>query len=193
MRTLTDHLAQYGAYHRDRRNVATHVVGIPLIVVGVNAMLARIGFDVAGHGLTVAALVDVAAAAFYLRLDRAFGLAMAVLLGIALAIGHWAAARSTPVWLAVGVGGFAVGWAFQFVGHAYEGRKPAFVDDLVGLAIGPLFVVAEIAFALGLRRDLARAVERSSGEPPASASTSASASASASTSASTSFVADARH
>jgi uncharacterized membrane protein YGL010W len=38
----------------------------------------------------------------------------------------------------------------QFIGHAFEGRKPAFVDDLVGLLIGPLFLVAETAFALGL-------------------------------------------
>ena len=37
MRTLTDHLTQYAAYHRDGRNVATHCIGIPLIVVGVNA------------------------------------------------------------------------------------------------------------------------------------------------------------
>jgi uncharacterized membrane protein YGL010W len=54
------------------------------------------------------------------------------------------------VWLAWGVGLFVVGWVIQFVGHAFEGRKPAFVDDLVGLLIGPLFLVAETAFALGL-------------------------------------------
>ena len=30
MKTLTDHLAQYAAYHRDRRNIATHFIGIPL-------------------------------------------------------------------------------------------------------------------------------------------------------------------
>ncbi|WP_116387011.1 Mpo1-like protein, partial [Cupriavidus oxalaticus] len=41
----------------------------------------------------------------------------------------------------------------QFIGHYYEGRKPAFVDDLAGLLIGPLFLVAETAFALGLARD----------------------------------------
>jgi len=44
-----------------------------------------------------------------------------------------------------------IGWIIQFVGHYYEGRKPAFVDDLTGLVIGPLFLVAETAFALGLR------------------------------------------
>ena len=32
-RQATDLMAQYAAYHRDRRNIATHFVGIPLIVI----------------------------------------------------------------------------------------------------------------------------------------------------------------
>ena len=43
MKTLTDHLAQYAAYHRDRRNIATHFIGIPLIVVAVAVLLSRPG------------------------------------------------------------------------------------------------------------------------------------------------------
>ena len=70
---------------------------------------------------------------------------------------------STGAWLWWGIGLCVVGWAIQFVGHVYEGRKPAFVDDLVGLVIGPLFVVAEAVFALGLRRDLHAAIEQRAG------------------------------
>lgn len=33
-------------------------------------------------------------------------------------------------------------------------KKPAFMDDLIGLAIGPLFVLAEIIFLLGFRKEL---------------------------------------
>ena len=44
-----------------------------------------------------------------------------------------------------------------------EGRKPAFVDDVIGLVIGPLFVVAELVFALGLRRDLHAAITERAG------------------------------
>jgi uncharacterized membrane protein YGL010W len=61
------------------------------------------------------------------------------------------------------VGGFFIGWVFQFIGHYFEGRKPAFVDDLVGLLIGPLFVVAEVLFLLGLRKDLESAIEARAG------------------------------
>lgn len=41
MRSLEDHLAAYAAYHRDARNIATHFIGIPLIVVSLLALLSR--------------------------------------------------------------------------------------------------------------------------------------------------------
>ena len=52
-----------------------------------------------------------------------------------------------------------VGWVIQFIGHKYEGRKPAFVDDLIGLLVGPMFLVAEAFFLLGLARPLQQAIE----------------------------------
>ena len=44
------------------------------------------------------------------------------------------AAGSLASWLGTGLGLFLVGWVIQFIGHAFEGRKPAFVDDLIGAA-----------------------------------------------------------
>ena len=49
------------------------------------------------------------------------------------------------------------------MGHFWEGRKPAFADDLMGLVIGPLFVVAEVVFALGGRRALHDAITARAG------------------------------
>jgi uncharacterized membrane protein YGL010W len=34
---------------------------------------------------------------------------------------------------------FTVGWGFQFAGHAFEGKKPSFVDDKRSLVIGLLW------------------------------------------------------
>ncbi len=53
-------------------------------------------------------------------------------------------------WLIWSVGIFVVGWIIQFIGHYYEKKKPAFMDDVIGLAIGPLFVLAEFVFLLRL-------------------------------------------
>jgi uncharacterized membrane protein YGL010W len=163
MKTLNQQLGQYAEYHRDRRNIATHFVGIPLIVVAVAVLLSRPGFEAFGLWLSPAALVSLASALYYFRLDLRFGLVMAVLLWLSLWAGAALAVQGTATWLGAGLGMFLVGWVIQFVGHYYEGRKPAFVDDLTGLIIGPLFVVAEMAFLLGLRKEVERAVEERAG------------------------------
>lgn len=163
MKTLVEHLAQYAAYHRDRRNIVSHFIGIPLIVLAVAVLLSRPGIEVLGFWLSPAWLSAVAAGGFYLRLDLRFGLLMAVLLGLCLWAGTNVAVASTALWLSSGVGLFVAGWIIQFVGHYYEGRKPAFVDDLMGLAIGPLFVAAEAAFLLGLRKEVEQAIVERAG------------------------------
>lgn len=54
----------------------------------------------------------------------------------------------------IAIATFIVGWAIQFIGHEYEKAKPAFVDDLNQLLIGPFFLMAEVYFKLGLEKDL---------------------------------------
>ncbi|MBB2889581.1 MULTISPECIES: DUF962 domain-containing protein [Pseudomonas] len=161
MKSLVDHLSQYAAYHRDPRNIASHFVGIPLIVVAVAVLLSRPQW--AGGWLSPAVLVSLASAWFYLRLELRLGVLMTVLLGLSVWLGHVLAQQSTFAWLSAGIGMFVVGWAIQFVGHHYEGRKPAFVDDVTGLIVGPLFVVVEAGFLLGLRSELKRAIEERAG------------------------------
>jgi uncharacterized membrane protein YGL010W len=163
MKNLTDHLSQYAAYHRDPRNIVTHFVGIPLIVIAVAVLLSRPGWLLGGIWLSPATLVAGASVIFYLRLDRQFGLLMGLLLGLCLWAGAILAQQATMVWLSAGVGLFVLGWIIQFVGHYYEGRKPAFIDDVSGLIIGPLFVVAELAFMAGMRKPLQHAIEERAG------------------------------
>jgi uncharacterized membrane protein YGL010W len=167
MKTLTDHLTQYAAYHQNSRNVATHFVGIPMIVLAVTILLSRPQWAAGALALSPALLVALASTWFYTRLDARFGITMAVLLAAALAASQWFAAQSTAVWLGWGVGLFVVGWAFQFVGHYYEGKKPAFVDDLIGLLVGPLFLVAEVAFHLNMRTEVRDEIRSRLGSTPA--------------------------
>jgi uncharacterized membrane protein YGL010W len=159
MRTLTQQLTQYAAYHRDPRNIATHFVGIPMIVLAVQVLLSRPVWDLGAVALTPALALSVVTAAYYLWLDRPLGALMTALLALGMWAAHGLAAQSTSLWLWSGIGLFVVGWVIQFIGHYWEGRKPAFVDDLVGLVIGPLFVATEAAFALGARRELQHAIE----------------------------------
>ncbi len=161
MTRLITTLAAYGDYHRDRRNVATHLIGVPMIVLAVTVLLARpkLYIPVLGVSLTPAMIAAALASVYYLQLEWRMGLTMTVLLAIFISLGKAVAAISTIAWLGGGTALFVVGWAFQFLGHHYEGRKPAFMDDLRGLLVGPLFVVAELAFMLGLRKELRKELE----------------------------------
>jgi len=164
MNKLVELLAQYASYHRDRRNILTHFVGIPMIVFAVTVLLARpVLGDVAGHHVTLAMLAATLLALYYLSLDLRLGTVMSALLALSVLAASSTAALSTAAWLGAGLGLFVVGWIIQFLGHYYEGRKPAFVDDLVGLLIGPLFVVAEAAFLLGWRKDIEAAITQKAG------------------------------
>ena len=119
--------------------------------------------EAAGLSLSAATLAVMAATLYYLRLDLRFGVVMGLLLAACLAFAQATASWSTTAWATLGVGLFVVGWVIQFVGHIFEGRKPAFVDDIMGLIIGPLFVVAELAFLLGLRREVEAVVASRAG------------------------------
>ncbi len=154
MRTFEQHVVSYARYHRNARNIATHFVGVPLIVFAVIVILSRPLISVGGWPLNLAMFAALAASLFYLRIHVGFGLGLSALLGACVWGGLQLAQMSTTAWLLGGVGLFAFGWVLQFIGHIFEGKKPAFVDDLMGLLQGPLFLLVEAAVMLGWRPDL---------------------------------------
>ncbi|MBC8056905.1 MAG: DUF962 domain-containing protein [Rhizobiales bacterium] len=164
MRAANDLLSGYAQYHRDQRNITSHFVGVPLIVFGIGVLLARPAFGLGGLALSPAWVVFAAATAWYLtRGNLALGLAVSACVGVLLLAAHQLAYGSTAAWLGWGLGTFVMGWVIQFVGHWYEGRKPAFVDDLAGLLVGPMFVTAEAMFMLGWNKPLLAEIERRAG------------------------------
>lgn len=164
MKSLTEHLSQYARYHRDQRNILTHYFGIPLIVIAIFGLLWWPLFTIAGISVTPSLILFLTAAWFYLQLDLRFGVVMLLFSGGCLAIAALLAKQSDVVWLGGSAALFVIGWVLQFVGHYYEGKKPAFVDDLIGLLIGPLFIMAELGFLLGLRKALQQDIEQIAGK-----------------------------
>ena len=135
-----------------------------MIMFAVVILLARLQWGVlAGVPISLALLAGVAAAIYYSLLDLCYGLFMSAVLLAMLALATPIAAQSTGLWLGWGLGMFGVGWVIQFIGHYYEGKKPAFFDDIMGLLIGPLFVAAELGFAMGLRKEVEARVQERSG------------------------------
>lgn len=166
----TSLLVRYAAQHRDPRNIATHLAGIPLIVFALGALLSHpallaLSTPWGAASLTPAVLVWLASTAWYLsRGLPGLGVAVSAANGALLC----ASALLLPddgsgAWLSWGLAAFALGWCCQWVGHYYEGPKPAPAINPSGLLTGPMFVVAEALFALGCLRRLKADIERQAG------------------------------
>ena len=93
-------LTQYATYHRDRRNIQTHLVGVPMIVFAIGVLLSHPVLPVAGLALTPAWLVFLLSAAWYLTRGE-FALQVAVVAVMALLIGSaQVLGQSSPSWVA---------------------------------------------------------------------------------------------
>ena len=150
-------LASYASVHRDWRNKATHFVGIPIIVFSLVLVLSLWRFELGGRLWTASLLITVLAVLGWMALDFAIGVVMAVIMAIA-----WFAAEALAgalgsaqaVWTAFAAL-FVGGWVLQFLGHHYEGKRPALADNIFQAFIGPMFLVAETMVVMGQRTDLA--------------------------------------
>ena len=160
MKTLEDQMSTYAAYHQDARNKATHFVGVPAIVFSLLIPLGWLRADIGGGTLSAALVVTSILFLYYLVLDIPLGLAM----GAVFALMLWAAEPLSQLPLVASIAWFLTlfvgGWALQLWGHVYEGRKPALVDNLFQVFVAPIFLAAEVFFALGYKPRLHEAVQR---------------------------------
>jgi uncharacterized membrane protein YGL010W len=139
MRDLNALFADYSECHRTAGNKLFHRLGIPLIVLSLLGMLARVTlFRADGFNVDLGIVLLVASAIFYVALDWKLGAAMT-----AVTVAFYLAGRALPMWLNVAL--FVLGWIFQFIGHAvYEKNSPAFARNLVHLLVGPLWILKGI-------------------------------------------------
>jgi len=154
MRTLEQQMAIYAAYHRNRWNRATHFIGVPAIIF---AILIPMCWVPIGDGITLAHVFLAAVLSYYFLLDVPLAIATAVItcaLYYAARIAASTGYTSGWIWAAAF---FIGGWMFQLVGHVFEGRKPALADNLFQIFVAPIFLVAELFIALGLKRDARKA------------------------------------
>jgi uncharacterized membrane protein YGL010W len=158
MKNIEEQMSFYAAYHQDARNKATHFIGVPAIMLSLFIPLAWIRLDVGGLTLTAAMLFAAVVLIYYFVLDVPLALAMLVVTAALVWVGHQLAGLGTAqgwIWFAVL---FVGGWILQLVGHVFEGRKPALADNLFQIFVAPLFLAAEVFFALGYKPRLHESV-----------------------------------
>jgi uncharacterized membrane protein YGL010W len=129
-------LADYAAHHQTAGNKAFHRFGVPMIMLGLIGMLARVTlFRAGGMRFDAALLLIVLAELYYLSVEWRLGLGMLVVSAGFYLLGAW-----MPLWLNVTL--FVVGWILQFIGHSvYEKRQPAFFRNVLHLLVGPLWIL----------------------------------------------------
>ncbi|MCX7962406.1 MAG: DUF962 domain-containing protein [Burkholderiales bacterium] len=159
MKTLAEQMGFYAAYHQDRRNKATHFVGVPTIVASLMIPLGWLRWELAGVSVSGAVAVAAILVAYYLVLDVPLGLAMCAVFALLLVATEPLAQAPLATGLAWFLALFVGGWILQLVGHAFEGRRPALVDNLFQIFVAPIFLVAEAFFTLGYKPHLQREVE----------------------------------
>lgn len=147
MKSLPELLAFYGGYHRDRRNKIAHFIGVPLITFSILIPMGWLRFTVVGVEVSLAVVFVLAVLTYYFFLDAALA---AVLLFVAYRVANLPSGISAAVFTVT----FLIGWCVQLVGHVFEGRKPALLDDFLQVIVAPIFLTAELFFAFGAKRSL---------------------------------------
>lgn len=143
-RKYAAYIDDYTAYHRNPYNKATHFLGIPMIVFAIIGLLQPLHLvDVMGLRLDVALVIIAPVLVFYLTLARVTGIAMALVFAL-MYWGGWYVSN-TVLWVL-----FVAGWIFQFIGHKWEGKSPAFFTNVVHLLVGPMWILNDILLKLRL-------------------------------------------
>ncbi len=135
--TKTELFTEYASYHSDRRNRNCHVIGIPLIVLGILGLMSMVRLGPVNLGIVAAAATLIYYAAIDVR-----GAVISLVVFVVL---YLVAVRLT--W-ELNLGAFILGWVFQLIGHRFEGTKPKFLENLIYLLIGPLYIFEEVLGAI---------------------------------------------
>lgn len=153
MTRASAYLSAYAADHQNPVNRRLHTICVPIIVVSLLGLLWSVPVPVAAATLPTyvnwAGVTVVAALLWYLLLAPRLALGMAVGAALALAAVAVLDRLESPLWM-TSAALFLAAWAGQFVGHAFEGRRPSFLRDLRFLLIGPLWVMSGLYARLGI-------------------------------------------
>ena len=160
MQTLEQQMSFYAAYHQDTRNKASHFVGVPMIIFGLFIALGWARVEVGGVTLTAAMLLAAVVLLWYFLLDVPLALAMLALNAALLVLADGVSQQPIGAGLLWFLAFFGGGWVIQLIGHVWEGRKPALVDNFFQIFVAPIFLAAEVFFALGYKPALHAAVQK---------------------------------
>lgn len=160
MRTIEERMAGYAAYHQNPKNKLTHFFGVPMVYYSPLIPIGWVRFELFGWDASLAWIVFAIVMIWYFTLDITLASIMTVIslpiVALCDNLSKLPLTESLTIFLVVKI----VGWIIQLLGHYFEGRRPALVDNLVQALMAPLFLIAEIMFFLGIRKDFEEIVKK---------------------------------
>ena len=157
---LMEMLTGYAAAHQHPFNIAVHLIGIPIIMLGVFIPLSWLSFDVMGLSVNGAYIAAIILFLFYMTLDVTFALVFLVG-GMAIAkLATLLGLHPTKLSGTIAAAAFFGGYILQFVGHAVEKSMPVILKHPIQANLAaPFFTIVEVFGLLGLRKELFAAVQ----------------------------------
>ena len=160
MKTLEEQMSFYLRYHRHPKNKLAHFFGVPLIMFSLFVLLGLVRLQLGDVSVTAASVLAITVLVYYFRLDAVLAVAMTLFTAVLLIAANRVCTLGPATALTVFALAFVGGWILQLVGHVFEGRRPALVDNVFQALIAPIFLMAEVLFAFGYKRDVAERVEQ---------------------------------
>ena len=158
---LMEMLTGYAAAHQHPVNVGVHLIGIPIIMLGVMVPLTRVGYAFGSVELNLAHLTAIGFFLFYLTLDRLFAFVFLVFALLATMLAGYLGNMGSPTYWYIAGALFFGGYIAQFIGHAIEKSAPVLLKHPIQANLAaPFFTVVEIFHLLGLRKELFEEVRR---------------------------------
>jgi uncharacterized membrane protein YGL010W len=152
MKSAVEQLSTYKSVHLNPKNIRTHFVGVPMIIWSAFLMLGTLRFAWQDYEISLAMVLTLVVLCYYMALHMRLALGLVLFILPVLYTSELIVHTEHPFIIAIIT--FVVGWIIQFVGHQYEKAKPAFMDDINQLLIGPFFLMAEVYFMMGWEREL---------------------------------------
>lgn len=143
-------MAFYRSYHKTPGCKATHIFGVPLVAFSILIPMGWLSLDLGTMRASAAMAFVLITLGYYFLLDPLLAIIMTVIMApVTLAadrVSQLPFQQSALIFAAA----FVLGVAFQLVGHAIEGRKPALMDNFSqAVFTAPLFLLVEGLTALG--------------------------------------------
>ncbi|MCC5813445.1 MAG: DUF962 domain-containing protein [Leptospira sp.] len=155
-------MAFYSAYHQEKRNVYIHIFGVPLISFSFLVICSWLSVSIGGFDISLAMVLTIGVLLYYFSLDVPFSLVATIVFGGILFAADFVA-NNYPTWIGWSIfgAGQIIGWGSQIYGHmVFEKSRPAFLDNLFqALVSAPLFVIADVFFEFGIRKELQNQVK----------------------------------